>query len=74
MSVKDPVLTVGFDKNGEAEFGVRCTVCDLTSEKMKELRAMISVAIGIMEKMWFEEQMRKPENACADATVRRAQV
>lgn len=62
MSVKDDILTIGFDKNGAAEFGVRCTVCDLTYEKMKELRAMIPVAIGTMEQMWRDEQARKPEN------------
>ena len=62
MSVKDDILTIGFDKNGEAEFGVRCTVEDLTYEQMKELRAMIPVAIGTMEQLWRDEQMRKPEN------------
>jgi len=62
MSVKDDILTVGFDKNGEAEFGVRATVMDLTYDQMNSLRAMIPVAIGQMERMWFDEQMRKPEN------------
>lgn len=62
MSVKDDILTVGFDKDGEAEFGVRATVGDLTYERMKELRAMIPVAIGVMEKMFYQAQMQKPEN------------
>ena len=62
MSVKDDILTVGFDKNGEAEFGVRATVLGLSFDRMKELRAMIPVAIGTMEQMWHDEQMKKPEN------------
>lgn len=62
MSVKHDILTIGFDKNGDAEFGVTCTVTELTFEKMKELRAMIPVAIGVMEDMWRREQMRKLEN------------
>lgn len=62
MSVKNDLLTVGFDKNGSMDFGVRCSVADLTYEEMKELRAMIPVAIGVMEQMWRDEQMRKPEN------------
>ena len=56
------ILIIGFDKNGEADFGVRCTVKTLTFDQMKELRAMIPVAIGIMEQMWRDEQMKKPEN------------
>jgi len=66
MSVKNEILAVGFDNNGEAEFGVCASVCALTFDQMKELRAMIPVAIGVMENMWRHEQMRKPENQCAE--------
>ena len=62
MSVKLAILTVGFDKNAEAEFGVNASVMDLSHKDMKELRAMIPVAIGQMERMWYDAQMRKPEN------------
>lgn len=62
MSVKNDLLTVGFDKNGSMDFGVRCSICDLSYKEMTELRAMIVVAIGTMEEMWRAEQMRKPEN------------
>lgn len=65
MSVKQAILTVGFDKNGEAEFGVSACVMELTHEDMKELRAMIPVAIGQMERMFYDAQMRKPENWAA---------
>ena len=67
MSVIVDILTVGFDKNGEAEFGVSGSVLQLTHDKMKELRAMIPVAIGVMEQMWRDEQMRKPENQACKA-------
>ena len=62
MSVENGIITVGFDKNGDAEFGVRCAVLTLTLEQMNELRTMIPVAIGTMEQMWRDEQMKKPEN------------
>ena len=70
MSVEKEILTVGFDKNGEADFGVGMSVCELTFAQMKELRAMIPVAIGVLENIWRDAQMRKPENMAADATVR----
>ena len=62
MSVKLAIFTVGFDKNGEAEFGVNASVMDLSHKDMKELRAMVPVAIGQMERMWYDAQMQKPEN------------
>ena len=62
MSVKRDILTIGFDKNGEADFGASCAVCELTYEQMKEIRAMIPVAIASMEMLWRDEQMKKPEN------------
>lgn len=70
MSVKESILTIGFDKNGQAEFGASCSVCSLTFEKMKEIRAMIPVAIGVMEDMWRREQANKPENRAAQALPR----
>lgn len=57
MSVKEIMLSVGFDKNGQADFAA-----DLTYEQMKELRAMIPVAIGTLEQMWRDKQACKPEN------------
>ena len=67
MSVKREFLTIGFNKYGQADFGANASVMDLSFEQMKELRAMIPVAIGVMEEMWRDAQMRKPENqACED--------
>ena len=62
MSVKDTIITIGFDKNMEPDFGIGCSIYDLTFAEMKELRAMIPVAIGVMEQMWRDEQTKKPEN------------
>ena len=62
MIVEKKILTVGFDKNGEADFAVSLTVCDLTYEEMDKLRAMVTVAIGQMERAWYNEYMQRPEN------------
>ena len=63
MSVQKEILSIGFDKNGEADFAVIILwLQQLTFDQMKELRAMIPVAIGVLENIWRDEQMRKPEN------------
>jgi hypothetical protein len=67
MSVRNEIITVGFDKNGEADFAIPCTVGELTYAQMKELRAMIPVAIGVMEQMWCDENRKKPENQAQEA-------
>jgi len=67
MSVKHEILTIGFDKNGEAEFGANASVMDLSHAQMKEVRAMIPVAIACMEQMFVDAQMRKPENRAGSA-------
>ena len=51
-------LTVGYHK-GEMDFGVNCSVADLTYEEMKKLREMTVVAIGQMEMMWSRSQEEK---------------
>jgi len=50
--MKRELITIGFNKNGEADFGVRGDLIDLSLEKFNELRIMIPVAIGIAEDMW----------------------
>ncbi len=52
MSHFDDIITVGFDKNGEADFRIKATIADLSLERMTELRSMIPVAIGSAEDMW----------------------
>lgn len=54
------ILTVGFDKNGEVDFGINCSVEDLTYKKYKDIREMTIVAIGHMENIWG----RKKEPLC----------
>lgn len=53
------LITIGFDKYGDADFGVRGDLASLTLEEMQKLRAMIPVAIGIAEDMWRREQESK---------------
>lgn len=65
MSVKHQLFTVGFDKNMEADFGLRADIVDLPLEERNELRRMIVVAIGSMESMWLREQMKK-HHACRE--------
>lgn len=48
----NPIISIGFDKNGDADFGITGDIGDLTLERMKELRAMIPVAIGTAEDMF----------------------
>ena len=52
MSVKQALITIGFDKNGEGEFGISCCMADLTLRQMNELREIIPVAIYVAEDMW----------------------
>ncbi len=56
MSQFDDILTVGFDKNGQADFRIKATIADLSLERMTELRSMITVAIGSAEDMWRRNQ------------------
>ena len=71
MSVKREILSFGFDKNGEADFGACADVCNLSYEQMQALRAMIPVGIAQMERMWFakwfDEWMKHPENRAAQS-------
>jgi hypothetical protein len=59
--MEQPLITIGFDK-GEAEFGIRGDLADLSFDRMQELRAMIPVAIAQAEIMWRDVQSQKPEN------------
>ena len=56
------ILTVGFDKNGEADFRVRGSICDLDLERMNRLRAMVAVGIGTMEDMWRRERQHSSQD------------
>jgi hypothetical protein len=49
MSVKTPLLTVGIDQYGDIDFGVSMLIATIAPDRMMELRAMITVAIGSME-------------------------
>lgn len=59
MSVKKPLIEVGFDKNAEFDFGISSAICDLNVENMNKLRAMIICAIGTAEDMFRREMERR---------------
>ena len=54
--MKKDIITIGFDKNGKADFGVRAGIQGLSHQQMKDLREMIVVAVGIAEDMWRRAQ------------------
>jgi hypothetical protein len=53
------IITIGFNKDGEADFAISGEVCGLSLEKMDELRRMISVAIGTTEQMFRSAQQHQ---------------
>ena len=57
--MKNPLIEIGYDKNGELDFGILATVQELTLEQMNELRQMIIVAIYVAEDIWRRERERK---------------
>lgn len=54
MSLTRTLITIGFDKNGEADFGVSGQAMDLSMREMQQVRAMIPVAIKVFENTWSE--------------------
>ena len=50
--MEKPIIQIGFDKNGDADFSVSGTMGGLSFEELKALRAMIPVAIYVAEDMW----------------------
>ena len=50
-----PLITIGFNKHGEADFGINCDIKDLSFKKLEQLRGMIPVAIYVAENMWRGE-------------------
>ena len=50
--MKKELITIGFDKNGEADFGIRGDLSELSLKKLNELRSIIPVAIWAAEDMW----------------------
>ncbi len=52
----EDLITIGFDRNGEANFKISATIGDLNFDKMQDLRAMIPVAIAQAENMWIRSR------------------
>jgi len=58
------LLEVGYNKHGEMDFGITCTVGELSLEELKKFREMIVVAIWCAEDMWRRNQ--KDEHGYCD--------
>lgn len=52
------IITIGFNKDGEADFSISAEIYGFDLKKMNELRAMIPVAIGTAERMFTVAQER----------------
>ena len=63
--MKKPLFEVGYDKS-EMDFGINCSITDLTKEQMNELRLMIIRAIGTMEDMWRRSRETKSFTQCKE--------
>ena len=50
--MKNPIITIWFDKNWNADFGVNGSIDTLTIGQLNRLRAMTSVAIYVSEDVW----------------------
>lgn len=50
--MKEPLFEVGYNKNGELDFGITATISGLSLKDMNKFRSMIMTAIGISEDMW----------------------
>lgn len=55
--MKDPYFIVGMHK-GEMDFEVSGAIGNLSYEKMRDLREMIVVGIGVCESTWQTAQER----------------
>lgn len=64
-----PIISIGFDKNGEEDFEISGAVSDLTLSRMNDLRRMIPVAVGIFEDM-FRQSWRAKAPLVAKADER----
>ncbi len=69
MTINRPIFTLGFDKNGECDFGVSATVKSLTQKQYNEIRLMMIVGIGVMEDMKrrsLESALSTPETKTSE--------
>jgi len=68
MSVKRPIIEIGYDKNGEMDFGVSGEIGGLNLDQLKELRETIVVAIWCTEDMWHRNQEVTPHTGEKEAS------
>ena len=53
------IIEIGYHK-GEMDFGINCSISDLTLDQLNELRIMTIVAIGQAESMWRRNNEPQP--------------
>ena len=57
----ETLLFVGLNKNGEVDFGVKDIDRNLSFEEIQEIRAMIPVAIKVLEESVFAHHLNQGE-------------
>lgn len=57
------IITIGFDKDGEADFRISGEVTSLSLAQMNDLRKMIVVAIGTAEDMFRRDREKTLQTA-----------
>lgn len=65
------IITIGYHK-GEMDFGVNCSITELSYEQMNELRIMVCVAIGQAESMWRDAKSKHPSKMTENVTPPKA--
>lgn len=59
-------MSVGFNKHGEVDFAVNCSITNLSFEDMHDLRAIMPVAIRVADNMWMDEIRESPSAKAND--------
>lgn len=62
------LFEVGFDKNGEIDFGVNGSIVELNREDYAKFQSMIITAIGVMEDMRTRHFYSLPENQASQVS------
>lgn len=62
-----PIITIGFDKNGEADFRVNMSIAEVDRADMEELTRMIPWAIKEALSLWLDHGPPSKEQQAASA-------
>jgi hypothetical protein len=67
MSEFRPIISIGFDKNNEADFRVNMSIAEVDRPKMEELTRMMPWAIKEALSLWLDHGPQSKENQPATA-------